>query len=892
VEEDFKKENLVLKGLNEERIKRDRLKEELSKLDFKISGLLEKRDRSIILTKENNDLEEKKNELLPAIETARRLEESIKDLQKELKEPMAAHLSDMANLREKQKRMEKIRKEIEQHCIMKAALLPLKEKQLELVSSIKDLKEELGPPLRALSSDIDSLKDKEERAEKLKTQITTLLSKKNELIPEVEKHIALEEEIKKLSSFFDALSRLDFDLRRATERDATANKLSLEITELENRLKILEPLIEKQDLLDARLLELGHQQTAVNSLLKQIKHNMKLAGTQGICPVLNGVKCKSVADFGQYFNNEMDSKKKELKEIEEKSRFVSNELDQLNSPKKQFEDILVLIDSKKKELNTYKKAHDELIECRQKIESLGSSQSMLGFGELSGSEDELKSVYQRLSACKKEFETIQKSVSEFESINALIRSKNQDLETFNNLPDAFSECSKKILELNSRFNLDIGIDNIKEQLENTIREIKSLERSLKDLNDPQGQVNTLESLINSKNSDMELLKEVPEKISGCLEQLQLICARFGHRGILVGNPGEIGIADGLIESRNKELKALKSPDMEYEKLNGLIEKNLKELKTLEHIPASLDSSKSEREKCKARFLVYDGIDEKLTLSNEKVAKLEPEHNRYLQNLPLSLKLNDYTLDCNKIEEGIVVMNASLSENIKNRDQILVQFSEQELNDIISRLLELEKTLSTNAETVRGKRKNLEKISKDIASMDLDILKIKEIQRNLENEKEFLSFSNFIRETIKNSSEFIVNEFIGEISQEASNIFSEIMDDHSSSLKWANDYDIEINSNGETKYFRQLSGGERMSAALSVRLALLKALSNCDFVFLDEPTQNMDEFRREKLSEEITKIRGFKQVFVISHDDTFNEKYGNVIRIEKIDGESRVETCST
>lgn len=84
----------------------------------------------------------------------------------------------------------------------------------------------------------------------------------------------------------------------------------------------------------------------------------------------------------------------------------------------------------------------------------------------------------------------------------------------------------------------------------------------------------------------------------------------------------------------------------------------------------------------------------------------------------------------------------------------------------------------------------------------------------------------------------------------------------------------------------------MSAALSVRLALLKALSNCDFVFLDEPTQNMDELRREKLSEEITKIRGFKQVFVISHDDTFNEKYGNVIRIEKIDGESRVETCST
>ncbi len=119
-----------------------------------------------------------------------------------------------------------------------------------------------------------------------------------------------------------------------------------------------------------------------------------------------------------------------------------------------------------------------------------------------------------------------------------------------------------------------------------------------------------------------------------------------------------------------------------------------------------------------------------------------------------------------------------------------------------------------------------------------------------------------------------------------------MNDYSTGLKWQNDYDIEIESAGEVRSFRQLSGGERMSAALAVRLALLKALSSCDFIFLDEPTQNMDELRREKLSQEIMNIRGFKQVFVISHDDTFNEKYANVIKIEKIDGESRVVPCST
>ena len=134
--------------------------------------------------------------------------------------------------------------------------------------------------------------------------------------------------------------------------------------------------------------------------------------------------------------------------------------------------------------------------------------------------------------------------------------------------------------------------------------------------------------------------------------------------------------------------------------------------------------------------------------------------------------------------------------------------------------------------------------------------------------------------------------IGEIAEEANNLYGSIMDDFSQELRWSEDYEIKIIDSGEEKIFQQLSGGEKMSAALAVRLALLKILSNSDFVFLDEPTQNMDEIRRENLSEQITKIKGFKQVFVISHDDTFNEKYSHVIKVQKINGESRVESCLT
>ena len=82
-------------------------------------------------------------------------------------------------------------------------------------------------------------------------------------------------------------------------------------------------------------------------------------------------------------------------------------------------------------------------------------------------------------------------------------------------------------------------------------------------------------------------------------------------------------------------------------------------------------------------------------------------------------------------------------------------------------------------------------------------------------------------------------------------------------------------------FSNLSGGEQMAAALSVRLALLKQLSDVRIAFFDEPTMNMDAERRERLAEQVSQItqkQTFDQLFVISHDDTFESYVDNVITI--------------
>lgn len=72
----------------------------------------------------------------------------------------------------------------------------------------------------------------------------------------------------------------------------------------------------------------------------------------------------------------------------------------------------------------------------------------------------------------------------------------------------------------------------------------------------------------------------------------------------------------------------------------------------------------------------------------------------------------------------------------------------------------------------------------------------------------------------------------------------------------------------------------MCAALAVRLALLKVLVDINIAFFDEPTTNMDELRRRQLAEALGHLKSFHQLFVISHDDTFESVTENIIRVER------------
>ena len=137
---------------------------------------------------------------------------------------------------------------------------------------------------------------------------------------------------------------------------------------------------------------------------------------------------------------------------------------------------------------------------------------------------------------------------------------------------------------------------------------------------------------------------------------------------------------------------------------------------------------------------------------------------------------------------------------------------------------------------------------------------------------------FIRDTLKEAAPRVARNYVYHVSLEANQMFREITGNAERTLVWGEDYAIMLEEDSFERPFQTFSGGEQMAAALSVRLALLKQLTDIRIAFFDEPTTNLDAERRENLAMQISRITHFDQLFVISHDETFDNFVDNVVAV--------------
>jgi exonuclease SbcC len=261
------------------------------------------------------------------------------------------------------------------------------------------------------------------------------------------------------------------------------------------------------------------------------------------------------------------------------------------------------------------------------------------------------------------------------------------------------------------------------------------------------------------------------------------------------------------------------------------------------------------------------------LKNIDTAKMLPERTRI------------YNQALQKAEQAKQALLAAEQAYQKARDM----FNEQELVELEHEINQLTGELAALAAEMQRLQAEINYLEQRIerAQQLLDELKLAEKEKS--TLEELHKMLEQFRKLIKEAAPHVLKAIMNDISIEANRIFGEIMGDRSAQLSWQNDYEIILHRMGVNRTFAQLSGGEQMSAALAVRLALLKKLSTLNIAFFDEPTQNMDTLRRTNLAEQIRRVRGFDQLFVISHDDTFEQGLDSLVRLRKMDSQTSIMT---
>jgi exonuclease SbcC len=499
----------------------------------------------------------------------------------------------------------------------------------------------------------------------------------------------------------------------------------------------------------------------------------------------------------------------------------------------------------------------------------------------------MKSLDEQLERLRESYRTNTAQLNE-------AREKGAGAERLNELESRDSELVRELASLQAALERD---ERFQKEIQNGLCPILSE----KCLNLKEGQ--TLEMFVSSQFGEMKtrisMLENEKVSISTALTTSRDAAKYLAQISVLESRAAEIG-ADG--KRLKDEREALESEANGISSAKSELERIENELRALENPRAKIELLENEAQR-------ETEIREKISEIEKNLERLESDRRINAKELEAYKDLDQHFAETNDVRDQTAeayktfLANEALAKTVSQRENAFDE-SSRSLDAIVARLAESESVytevgkgydrerhLTERAALIELQKRQAESNARHEAAakreseLSAELQRLIAIRDSLANdfrERERLQkvaeVTDFIRSTLKEAAPLVARNYVYHVSVEANHMFREITGAAECTLKWTEDYGIVMEQDGYERPFQSLSGGEQMAAALSVRLALLKQLSDIRIAFFDEPTTNMDRERRENLAQQIGQIRHFEQLFVISHDDTFEGYMDHEIKI--------------
>ncbi len=456
----------------------------------------------------------------------------------------------------------------------------------------------------------------------------------------------------------------------------------------------------------------------------------------------------------------------------------------------------------------------------------------------------------------------------------LVRGYAQELERLGQYRSLRDECAERLRQLASetlRLRRDLeDLEQDLEELKGLSQQIAEAERARQESEAADRQVRELERLRVIAQQLQETLAQTEEQIN---EKRRLVQELRGSRTALEG-----------IEAA---LAALADPAGRIRGLLSTIEREPDLLLRLEEQERRQQECAQQVQSLDEQLATYRDLDQRISEEEATLQRSRSGYQTYLKHEQVARQLPQRQQACAAATAALSAAEQALRQAEISYRTAYVAFDEQEFLRTGEEIKRLRADLKGYTTALQHVRQRIGELERQIRAAEALLAALEDARQEQRTLEELHAMTEQFRRLLKEAAPQILRARLASISAEANRIFGEIMGERSAQLSWEEDYEICLRSKGTLRTFAQLSGGEQMSAALAVRLALLKKLSSLNIAFFDEPTQNMDLTRRSNLAEQIRRVRGFDQLIVISHDDTFEQGLDALIRLRKEDGETRL-----
>ncbi|MGE0130858.1 MAG: AAA family ATPase [Blastocatellales bacterium] len=437
------------------------------------------------------------------------------------------------------------------------------------------------------------------------------------------------------------------------------------------------------------------------------------------------------------------------------------------------------------------------------------------------------------------------------------------------LPHLRSESAQRAIELESKRNQITAIEKEISQStsfdENKIRRLKAgradLETQIRQAREAEriyGQAELLRSEISQVTKEGEAKKQERDEISRRIEKLGAIEARLAEAELT--------------------LQSLNDPRGRAAALNRVVAREGELKRSLEDAEGGVARINANLEQANIEMQAYASLDGEIASASQTRAASERDYQAFIANEKIAASLAAREQEMAALSSEIEQVDTALAAAIKSLTELENQYDPERHRRALSELDGFRERITQLASQIEHTGEQYSRLRNQLAYLNEVRERAREQIAERERAERLRGASDFIRDILQKAAPYITESYLFSISIEANQLFREITGRHDVTLRWTKDYEITIEEDGRERPFLNLSGGEQMAAALAVRLALLKELSEVNIAFFDEPTTNMDEERRRNLAQQIGRIKDFHQLFVISHDDSFEGYTDQIISL--------------